>query len=72
MKKIKNNTIELKSFYGLSQRKQDDYEQYIKLLKWGRKYPVRFIETFFNVELLDWNYLYIINSTQSLYTEMYN
>ena len=69
---MKNKTTEFKSFYGLSQRKQDYYEQYIKLLKWGRKYPVRFIETFFNVELLDWNYLYIINSTQSLYAEMYN
>ena len=68
MKKI----VENKSFYGLSQRKQDHYEQYIKLLIWGRKYPIRFIETFFNVELLDWNYLYIINSTQSLYVEIHN
>ena len=59
---MKNKTIELKSFYGLSQRKQDYYEQYIKLLKWGRKYPVRFIETFFNVELLDYQ-RYLISKT---------
>ena len=59
---MKNKTIELKSFYGLSQRKQDYYEQYIKLLKWGRKYPVRFIETFFNVELLDYQ-KYLISKT---------
>lgn len=69
---MKNNTIEFKSFYSLPQRKQDYYEQYIKLLKWGRKYPVRFIETFFNVELLDWNYLYVIDRTQSLYVEIHN
>ena len=30
---MKNKTIELKSFYGLSQRKQDYYEQYIKDVK---------------------------------------
>ena len=59
---MKNNVIESKSFYGLSQRKQDHYEQYIKLLKWGRKYPIRFIETFFNVELLDYQ-KYLISKT---------
>ena len=59
---MKNKTTEFKSFYGLSQRKQDYYEQYIKLLKWGRKYPVRFIETFFNVELLDYQ-KYLISKT---------
>ena len=59
---MKNNTIEFKSFYSLPQRKQDYYEQYIKLLKWGRKYPVRFIETFFNVELLDYQ-RYLISKT---------
>ena len=58
MKKI----VENKSFYGLSQRKQDHYEQYIKLLIWGRKYPIRFIETFFNVELLDYQ-KYLISKT---------
>lgn len=38
----------------LSQRKIDGYIKLAKIIQWGRKYPVRFVERFLGMELLDY------------------
>lgn len=38
----------------LSQRKLDGYLKLAEIIQWGRKYPVRFVERFFGMELLDY------------------
>jgi len=37
----------------MSQRKIDGYLKLIEIINWGRKYPIRFVERFFGIELLD-------------------
>ncbi len=37
----------------MSQRKVDGYLKLAEIINWGRKYPVRFVERFFGLDLLD-------------------
>ncbi|WP_372011325.1 terminase [Paenibacillus chitinolyticus] len=38
----------------MSQRKIDGYLKLVDVIQWGRRYPVRFVERFFGIELLDY------------------
>jgi hypothetical protein len=37
----------------LSERKLEAYQKYAEIIQWGRKFPVRFCERFYGIELLD-------------------
>src|SRR5262249_16467297 len=38
----------------MSQRKIDGYLKLAEIINWGRQYPVRFVERFMGMELLDY------------------
>ena len=46
----------------LSERRLEGYLNLAKIIQWGRKYPVRFVETFFGIELLDFQKYVFMNS----------
>ena len=46
----------------ISQRKQEIYHKYCRVLQWGRKYPVEFCSRFIGIELLDFSKYAISNS----------
>lgn len=46
----------------MSQRKIDGYLKLGEVVNWGRKYPVRFVERFFGMELLDYQKYVFMNS----------
>lgn len=46
----------------LSERKLEGYLKLAEIIQWGRKYPVRFVETFFGIELLDYQKYVFMNS----------
>jgi len=39
---------------GVTVRDYETYQKYIKLIQWGRKNPVQFIEKVFDVQLMDY------------------
>jgi len=46
----------------LSERKLEAYLKYAEIINWGRKYPVRFCERFYGIELLDHQRYVFMNS----------
>lgn len=46
----------------LSQRKKEEYEQYCKVISWGRKAPVLFCEWAFGIKLLDYQKWLVMES----------
>ena len=52
--------------YEISAKKQERFEKYNKVIQWGRRNPVKFMELFFNLEFTD-HQKYILLSTW--YTE---
>ena len=48
------------SDHALSQKKLEEYEKYCKIINWGRQNPVRFVEEFFGIQLIDfqaWSFM---------------
>lgn len=39
--------------YNILPKQREIYDKYSKILRWGRKYPTRFIETFMGLTLTD-------------------
>ena len=56
------NVIFNKSEYELSQRKIDMYEKYLKMIQWGRREPVHFMENVFGLQFTD-HQRYVLLST---------
>lgn len=63
------NIIYNKSEYEISQRKVEMFEKYLKLIQWGRREPVHFMEQVFGLQFTDhqryvllstWNARYIV------------
>jgi hypothetical protein len=46
----------------LSERKQEAFSKFAKVIQWGRKAPVRFCERFYGIELLDHQRYVFMNS----------
>jgi len=46
----------------LSQRKKEGYLKLTEIIQWGRKYPVKFIDRFMGIELLDYQKYVFMNS----------
>ena len=46
----------------LSQRKQETYSRYCEVINWGRRDPVKFIQRFMGIELMDFQRYVIYNS----------
>lgn len=47
------NVIYNKTKYDISQRKIEGFEKYNKIIQWGRRHPVRFMERFLGLEFTD-------------------
>lgn len=56
------NIIFNKSDYEISQRKIDMFEKYNKIIQWGRREPVKFMELFFGLQFTD-HQRYVLLST---------
>lgn len=56
------NVIFNKSEYEILEKQKECFDKYCKILKWGRQNPTRFIERFFELDLLD-HQIYQILST---------
>ena len=56
------NVIFNKFDYEISTRKREIFEKYNKVIQWGRRNPVKFMEKFFNLEFTD-HQKYILLST---------
>lgn len=46
----------------LSQKQKENYLRLAEIIKWGRRYPVRFVELFLGIELLDYQKFVFMNS----------
>lgn len=56
------NVIYNKSDYELSQRKIEMYEKYLRMIQWGRREPVHFMENVFGLQFTD-HQRYVLLST---------
>ena len=56
------NIIFNKADYEISQRKIDMFEKYNKVIQWGRREPVKFMELFFGLQFTD-HQRYVLLST---------
>ena len=56
------NVIYNKSDYELSQRKIEMFEKYLKMIQWGRREPVKFMEEVFGLQFTD-HQRYVLLST---------
>ena len=43
------NVIYNNSDYEITQRKMEVFDKYLKVIQWGRKHPVKFMELFFGL-----------------------
>lgn len=46
----------------MSERKKENYIKLAQVIQWGRKYPVKFVDRFFGIELLDYQKYVFLNS----------
>lgn len=56
------NVIYNKSDYEISQRKMEMFDKYLKVIQWGRRNPVKFMEIFFGLQFTD-HQRYVLLST---------
>ena len=56
------NVVYNKSDYEITQRKMELFDKYLKVIQWGRKHPVQFMEKFFGLQFTD-HQRYILLST---------
>lgn len=56
------NVIFNKSDYEISQRKMEMYDKYLKVIQWGRRHPVKFMEMIFGLQFTD-HQRYVLLST---------
>ena len=56
------NVIYNKSDYELSKRKIEMFEKYLKMIQWGRREPVKFMEEVFGLQFTD-HQRYVLLST---------
>ena len=59
---LMSNVIYNKSDYELSQRKIEMFEKYLKMIQWGRREPVKFLEEVFGLQFTD-HQRYVLLST---------
>ena len=46
----------------MSERKKEGYLKLAEIIQWGRKYPVKFVDRFMGIELLDYQKYVFMNS----------
>lgn len=56
------NIIYNNSDYEITQRKMEVFDKYLKVIQWGRKHPVKFMEMFFGLQFTD-HQRYVLLST---------
>ena len=56
------NVIYNNSDYEITQRKMEIFDKYLKVIQWGRRNPVRFMEMFFGLQFTD-HQRYVLLST---------
>ena len=59
---ISANFINVKTKKEITQRKLETYDRYMKVINWGRKYPVPFCSRILGLEMLDFQKYMIYNT----------
>ena len=59
---IRANFINVKTKKEITQRKLETYDRYMKVINWGRKYPVPFCSRILGLEMLDFQKYMIYNT----------